>query len=376
MAFVTSGAVERVFKQNGDYVSAGEKIVELDNSSLRADLAEAKISNSFNEQDLLVSNAYKKLLNDGLQAYLVSGGDGTLSAEVSGSYESLEEGYYDLKAYASSADSGFSLNISGLEDATTPISFKNAVPVGKRGLFIKFNDADTSYIGTTWRIEIPNKRSSNYISNLNAYESAKKNRDINNATTDVRVAGISADIEARILRAPFDGIVSKVDIKKGEIATSGQVVATVMSKDKYQVKVQVPEVDIVNFVPGLVAEITLDAYGDSVVFPAKVLSVDQSETKVDGVSVYEAKVMFEEKDSRVLSGMTANIKITKSKVEDVLTVPASFIESDKEGKFVYVLNGEQKIKTYVETGLRGVTGDVEIKSGLSEGQIIIGNFVE
>ncbi len=376
MAFATSGAVERVFKKNGDSVKSGEKIVELDNASLRADLAEATASSVKREQDLLVENAYKKLLNDDLAAYLVSGGDDNVSATVSGAYQSTEEGTYRLEAYTSGAESGVSLKITGLEKDSAPVKFNVPVAVGDRGLFIKFTDSDASYNRSIWEIEIPNKRGESYVSNLSAYESAKKTREIEIAKTSASVAGINADIEARTLRAPFDGIVSKVDIKEGEIATSGTVVATVISKDKYQVTVQVPEVDIVNMAPGLVASITLDAYGKDIVFPAKVLSIDQSETKVDGVSVYEAEVLFDVPDTRILSGLSANVSILKDKRENVLCVPKRFIDKDETGEFVLVRNLEieKNDKAYIQTGLIGSDGCVEVLSGVSEGQVLIGEF--
>lgn len=376
MAFAGSGIIDNVFKQNGDAVRLGEKIVELDNASLRADLADITAGSVNKEQDLLVENAYKKLLNDDLDAYLVGSSDNDLSATVTGSYQSLEEGTYYLNGYASASDSGFSLKISGLENGSAPVTFNSPVAIGKRGLFIKFDDSDSSFAGSSWVIEIPNKRGANYISNLNAYESAKKTRDIEIAQTSARVEGIRADIESRTLRAPFDGVVSKVEARKGEIATAGEVVATIISKDNFRVKVQVPEIDIVNLLPGLLAEITLDAYGREVVFPAKVISVDQSETKVDGVSVYEAEVLFDSNDPRILSGLSANVSILKNKKENALCVPARFVDKDGEQDFVLVQNlaNETNDKTFVTLGIKGSDGCVEILSGLNEGDVVVGNF--
>lgn len=376
MAFAGSGIIDGVFKKNGDTVRAGERIVELDNASLRADLADITAGSVNKEQDLLVANARKRLLNDDLAAYLVSSGDDDLSATVTGSYQSLEEGTYYLRAYASAAESGFSLQITGLENTSASVNFNSPVAVGKRGLFIQFNNTDTSYMGSSWVIEIPNKRGSNYISNLNAYESAQKTRDIEVAQTSARVAGIQADIESRTLRAPFNGVVSKVEARKGEIAGAGEVMATIISKDNFRVKVQVPEVDIVNLLPGLVADITLDAYGSEVVFPAKVISVDQSETKVDGVSVYEADVLFDTADPRILSGLSANVSILKSKKEAALCVPARFIDKDGSQEFVLVQNlaNETNDKTFVTTGIKGSDGCVEILSGLNEGDVVVGDF--
>ncbi len=416
LAFVSSGLVGNVFKQSGDIVKSGEKIVELDNSSLLAQLANAKANLDLQkaqagissggslsvqenvdlvtkQQDLLVANAYKKLLTDDLAAYSVNG-DEDVSATVSGTYDSTQAGDYDLKTYPSGSDSGLSLYISGLESGTTNLSFNSPSPIGTRGLYIKFSQTGTSYSNSEWIISIPNKRGSHYTDNLNAYQSALRTKDIEiaKATSDITgnqsqirdakiaqaqadVNKIWADINNRILSAPFNGVVSRIDIKKGEIATPDTVVATVISKDNYQVTVQVPEVDIVNMTSGLKAEITLDAYGKEVIFPATVLSVDQSETKVDGVSVYEAKVLFDNSDERILSGMTATVTILKQKKENVLSVPASFIQTDDKGKYVMLLNEkEESVKTYIITGITGDNSDVEVISGIKQGDVLIGNF--
>jgi RND family efflux transporter MFP subunit len=194
------------------------------------------------------------------------------------------------------------------------------------------------------------------------------------AQAEARVASVSAQIEERILRAPFNGVVSKIDATRGEIVTASTPVATVISDNAFQVTVQIPEIDIVNVVPGLSASITLDAYGPSVVFPAKVTSVDTSQTTVDGVSVYEATVVFDASDPRILSGMTATVDVLKSKVEGVISVPASFLQTDDSGTFVNTGTIDAPIKTYVTTGLRGTNSDVEIRNGLSEGVVITGSI--
>lgn len=396
MAFATSGAVERVYKQNGDTVRAGEKIVELDNSSLRASLAdamarldiekaEAEVSNA--ELDQAVLNAYAKLLSDDLVAYSKDP-DVALdqSPVISGSYEGSREGEYKVDVEFSNNNSQRKIRYSGLESGTIDILDYKAVPLGNNGLFIKFDEGEAA-IGDTWRVSIPNVEGDSYVANLSAYKAALASRDAaqsENVSDEIskarikqaeaQVAGINADIEERILRAPFNGVVSKVDISRGEIASSGTIVATVISPDSYQVKVQVPEVDIVNMVPGLVANITLDAYGKEVIFPAKVFSVDQSETKVDGVTIYEAKVLFDQGDPRILSGMTANIEIKKAEALGALFVPASFVEEDATSKFVTVYRDEESVKTYITTGLRGSDGNIEIKDGISEGDTITAQF--
>ena len=393
MAFITGGMVEGVYKKAGDSVRTGDKIIELDNSSLRADLreaeanlalerAESRVSNA--ELDRDVVNARVRLLSDDLIAYSRNLDIVNNAPEISGSYSDDVEGEYKISVELSNGASRRSFRYSGIESGESDIVFYKAVPLGTKGLYIKFSEGDAS-IGDVWRVSIPNRQGDSYVANLNAYESAIASRDAAESSNvaqeisdarirqaEARIAKIIADINARTLRAPFDGIVSKIDIKRGEIAEAGKVITGVISEGVYEVVVEIPEVDLQSLVPGLKTQITLDAYGPEVIFPGTLMSLDPAETKVDGVSVYRAKVLFDAIDERIRSGMTANVLITKETRVGVLTIPQSFIEVDDGGEFVNTryIDGETE-KVYPKFGLRGSGGDVEVFEGLSEGETIV-----
>mgnify|MGYP003466036084 CR=1 FL=1 len=398
MAFSVSGKADRVYKNVGDKVYCGEKIVELDNASLRADLADAEANLSLEKAQYNVSNAEldiavektrTKLLSDGLVAYTKSGDTSNTAPEISGSYTGNVEGEYRIGVEYSNAPSRRDITYSGLEKGQEEVLLYKAVPLGNNGLYIKFEEGEIS-IGETWRVTIPNVEGPNYVENLNAYKSALASRDaaenqniskdINNARikqAEAQVAKIRAEIEERTLRATFPGIVGNIDIKEGEIAESGKVLAKILSEDSYHVVVQVPEVDVVNLVAEQSADILLDAYGSEAIFLGKVLSVDPSETEVDGVSVYEARIGFDETDARIRSGMTADVRILKEKKVGVLRLPRRFIDKDETGQFVLVENiDESTDKVYIILGLEGSDGFVEVVSGVKVGDVVIGEFEE
>lgn len=395
MAFATSGLVERVYKNVGDKVYPGEKIIELDNRSLRAELAdalanlelaraEAKVSDA--ELDSDVKNAYIKLMSEDLEAYSKDLDIDNEPPEVSGTYNGDVAGEYRITVEPSNYGSRYAFSYTGLEKGETVILFYKAVPLGTKGLYLKFDESNTSS-GDTWRISVPNVQGASYVENLNAYNSALASRDAKesqNVSTEIsnakikqaeaNVAKIRAQIAERTLTSSFEGIVGSINIKEGEIAASGQIVAKVLSEGDYQVIVQVPEVDVVNMQKDLPAEIRLDAFGDSVVFSGQVLSVDPAETEVDGVSVYEANIVFNDVNTNIRSGMTADVSIVKQKKENVIKIPLRFIDKDEVGEFVLVENGEDRDKVYIQTGLKGNDGFIEILNGLSVGSVIIGEF--
>jgi len=394
MAFSESGTVSRVYKKAGDMVSSGEKIVELDNAALYADLqdaqaaldlarAEAKVSNA--ETDADVASARAKLLSDGLEAYSRDLDNENEPPVVSGNYRGTNEGQYRVEIEPSGGATRLRIHFTGLESGTAEINFYKPIALGTKGLFLSFTESETS-LSDVWLIDIPNVKSEFYVENLNAYEKALASRDAadqGNVSREISmarvkqaeagVARIMAQLNQRTIRAPFAGTIAKLDIKVGEQAELGKVVTGVIASGGYEVSVEVPESDIVNLVPGLPANITLDAYGD-MVFAGTLASIDPGETEIDGVSMYRAKVLFAQEDARIRSGMTAAVSIEKSKVTTVLRVPQRFIETDEAGSFVTVLRDDEETKTPVTTGLEGSDGMVEVTGGVAEGDTLVGHF--
>lgn len=173
-----------------------------------------------------------------------------------------------------------------------------------------------------------------------------------------------------VLRSPVTGLVTKQEAKVGEIVAANTNITSVIGDQDFQIETYIPEADIAKIKVGNSADVTLDAYGNSLLFRAKVISVDPAETIVDGVSTYLTKLQFLKEDQNIKSGMTANIDITTAKRENVLVIPqrATFVRSGQT--FVGVVFEDQVNERGVELGLRGSDGNVEVVSGLSEGELV------
>lgn len=181
------------------------------------------------------------------------------------------------------------------------------------------------------------------------------------------------DLVDYFLRAPFAGVVTRLDIKTGELAIAGQATVTMINSGLFQIESFVPEINIANIKVGNPAKITLDAYGSDVVFEAQIISVDPAETIRDGVSTYKVKLQFSQIDPRIKSGMTANIILTTLSKPDVISVPPSALITLGEQKFVQVKIGDQVVRKAVTIGSIGALGQTEIISGLKEGDLVIVN---
>jgi HlyD family secretion protein len=135
------------------------------------------------------------------------------------------------------------------------------------------------------------------------------------------------------------------------------------------VVVKVPEISIAKIRTGMEVDLTLDAYGKNEIFKGVIAAINPAETIVDGVPVYETKIVFSKRDDRIRSGMTATAKIVAEEKKGVVAIPASIIQSDADGSYVYVVTGEKITeRRAVTTGLRGSDSMVEIVSGLTAGE--------
>jgi macrolide-specific efflux system membrane fusion protein len=168
-------------------------------------------------------------------------------------------------------------------------------------------------------------------------------------------------------------VVTQQDAKVGQIVSANTVVMRLISDAKFTIETYVPEINIKEVQVGNIAKVTLDAYGDDQIFDAKVVSIDPGETIRDGVSTYKVLFEFVTEDSRLKSGMTANVVITTETKQGALLIPQEAIIRRNGFSYVNVMVGKQKVEKQVTTGSTASNGYIEIVSGLSEGEVVIKN---
>lgn len=186
------------------------------------------------------------------------------------------------------------------------------------------------------------------------------------------VDNYKAQIAKTILRSPINGVITKQDAKTGEFASTQTILVSIISVKEFQVEANIPEADIAKIKINDITKITLDAYGDDVIFTAKVIKIDPAETVIEGVSTYKTTLEFEKEDGRIKSGMTANIDIMTGKKENVIFIPQRAVIQKNGDKIVRVVSEDESIKEVkVKIGLRGSEGTIEIMEGIKKGDKVV-----
>jgi HlyD family secretion protein len=232
-------------------------------------------------------------------------------------------------------------------------------------------------------------------------------------------------------RAPIDGIVSYVNVRKGENvvpgiqSSSGSYLMTISDMSVVTAEVMVDETDIINVRSGQLATVTIDALPGQT-FTAKVTDVgNQAVLRTSGLASTQSNTGSQEaKDFKVIvtldhpplglrPGLSSTAKIVTAEKESTLSIPIQALavrsrkqledaakqatarkggdsgvtlaaskteqatgdaakKDDVQGVFV-IRNGRAQF-VQVQTGISGMT-DIEVTNGLKEGdEIVTGSY--
>lgn len=438
LAFSRSGLVKSVNVKEGEFVKKGQVLVSLDTSELEASRARsaAEVSSSQAQYQKVVSGdraedkaiqnqasataalnveqtiaKYDSLIADSKTTLYSSDLDAApenlsltqMPPKITGTYLSATEGRYLISVYPSSAGSGISFEVSGLETGAGEISYGIPVKIGTRGLYATFTKGD-NYGNTKWIIEIPNKKGASYSRNLAAYNQLVKDKDIavaearlrattedlknksvvngaraedvaiSRASLQMSQSGLSqviSQISSSIMRAPFDGVVASLTYKLGEFASSTESGLRLVSNDVYIVKIQVPETDIFFIKERQEVEIRYDALPGTA-YKGTISHVELADSVIDGTRVYQVTAQLQPIEGMTLRpGLTASVFIPVS-IPDVLAVKkeAVIYDAKKNTNHVYKVKGEEIEASDVTIGRVSDDGYVEIRTGIQVGDVI------
>ena len=168
----------------------------------------------------------------------------------------------------------------------------------------------------------------------NSYEQARV--ALSTAQEEVLRSGAAKDAAADNLSktrfvAPFDGIVSALNVEKGEIVVTGTMnnpgtqILVVSDLSRMLVRAEVDETDVVDMSIGQKAKISVDAFPDTT-FGGTVFEIGNTAKRsaissVEGQTNFEVKVVFDQNVPQVRPGMTADVDIETGMHAGTLAVP-------------------------------------------------------
>ena len=180
------------------------------------------------------------------------------------------------------------------------------------------------------------------------------------------------------IKAEHDGIVSAVDILQGTYAQETMTLMTIIPSDQIGVEFDVSKDDLGSISEGQKARIVVadHEYNGKVEFISRVAVMSDGAGNNQAVNqggTIKGRIVLDNPDDNIFLGVSAKVYIFVGESKQTLCVPYQALNTDINGDFVYVVNGEQLIERKDVTV--GIHSDeyYEILSGIEEGDSVILN---
>jgi multidrug efflux pump subunit AcrA (membrane-fusion protein) len=390
-----SGKITEINIKEGSNVNKGQVIARLENSqeylayqSALNNLETQKInlkklekeyhnedsstySYLVSQQEKAVKSAYQAFLNNDLRAYPDDDKPESISVPapvISGTYQGDKEGQYFLEMYPSSSSSGYSIKVSGLEEGTYPVSTLYPTPLGEKGLYLEFKKDDDGYLQKQkWQIDIPNKRSSSYLTAKNAYENILKAKDLSlnqsevseddiaqqkNIVNQMEIAVKQASLvlEKKNVVSPFNGKLVSFNYKIGDFVSAGLNLGSIKNLNNLEIEFFASPIEANSLSKGSKIYLEEKEIG-SIYFISPALD--------EGGKIKVKADLNNNNDLDVKEGGSINFKVTKENSNDngIIIVPLTAIQMVGNDTYL-ATESENKMKL------------VQVKTGLLLGEMI------
>jgi RND family efflux transporter MFP subunit len=208
-----------------------------------------------------------------------------------------------------------------------------------------------------------------------AYDEARGRANVAKAEVDLAVAvaeKIRTMLAYRQIVAPFDGVVSRRQVNRGDFvqaATAGRTTPlfTVQRVDIIRVFCNVPESDVAHMRVGLA--VTIKPYG------LEGSPIQGTVTRFAGRLDPETRNMRTEIDipnpgGVLYPGMYAQVSLETANHPDAIVLPVSAIGTDTSGKYVYVVEQGHVVRRTVQIGMME-NGMAEVVSNLADDALVV-----
>lgn len=381
LAFNTTGALTKLNVKQGDQVRAGQVLAMLDTRELQLQLeqAEANLASMQAKLDQLKNPSPADVA--AAQANVASA-EAALAQLKSPNQNDLIAAKADLdKAAAAVARAQADYDrIGGASNpfiAQTPqaLALQQAsldYQKAQAAFNARFNPTDAQLKQAQATVEQARSQLAKLINpNPNDLKNLQASVDQMRAARDLA----QVRLDYATIKAPFDGIVTHVDVDLGSTVTAGRAIIGVADISSYLVKLNIDETDISQIKLGQDVDIKLDAYPD-VAIKAKVTDVAATATMVQGVVNYVVTVTLTPQQAPVKIGMTADANIIIAQKDNVLLVPNRAIRATGNHYVVNVQLAPNQVKEMeIKPGLAN-DQETEVISGLTEGQVVVISLIQ
>ena len=404
-AYVSSSVLEE-----GQPVTAGEKVVEFDTETLEKAAEQArltKVASAYgyqdtiqkankNDQDLANANTSIDILNqqiDDQKSYIADIQNEIKNKQNEAASQAAEQ-TKPINEAITKLNGDIDKLTASINDTTVSEEEKAKLKEQRDSLYDELTkkNQELSALTTSAGVDTSSQEAkladaqeqlSKWQADLAEYEGKKSSAEAGQMSgsaraqlsTNQKLESLTASTAAESLEkakegitADRNGVVTDVQIVDGSPVSEGAALFKISSLDDVKVDISVTKYNLESIALGQKADITVA--GKS--YQGTVSRINRIATKNDsGTPVVGAQIHIDNPDEELFLGVEARVSVHMAKSEGVVLVPVEAVNTGTAGSFCWVLNDEGVVeKRTVETGVSS-SEYTEIISGIANGEYVI-----
>ncbi len=169
------------------------------------------------------------------------------------------------------------------------------------------------------------------------------------------------------ITAPISGTLGIIKVSTGDYIKAGQPLAQITDTTQLQVQYQIPEAYLGRLQLGQLVMITSNVYPNQIYY-GTVSYLSPTIDQATRAQVLQASI--DNTKGELRPGVFVAIEQKLGTLENALVIPEVAILADIQGYYVYRIQNNQALKTYITEGER-YQRQVVVKSGLKEKDIVV-----
>jgi len=326
-----AGKVEKVEVQEGDYVTKGQLLAQLDAESQRLQLEQARSALRLAQAQL---------------------------AHARESYEEQQERDRDLASRSNQGAEDFQEQLDRLEELYEEDEISEEERDNFRNLIELYqaqSQAQSQVI----------ESSLSGLMGVSPQQIKMMEIQVEQARIQVQLAELLYD--KMTIKSPMEGTVAMVNLKEGEIASPSMPAIILTDMDTVYVQAALPEGAVNRVHPGLKVGVYVPAVREEA-FDGEVEEV--MIISPDGGRAYPTKIVLDNSQGLLKGGMYARLEVPVEQREETILVPLEALVMEEGADSVFVVENNKALKKQVHLGLRDEK-HVEILEGLNSGDRVI-----
>jgi multidrug efflux system membrane fusion protein len=192
------------------------------------------------------------------------------------------------------------------------------------------------------------------------------------ANESLKVAQLN--LRDAFVRAPIDGVIQTRTVETGQYVNTGYLMATLLRADPLLLRFQVEPDYAPRLKPGMPVSFTLrETQGD---FKAKITLVAAAADAATHTVAVTAQVDSDNKKYWLRPGSFCSVSIDVGAKREAPVIPRLATRATDHGYIVYVVQNDVAAEKVVTLGMNTKDGWVEVRSGLTAGELLVVRGVE